>query len=157
MYQRWLGSNCNIREVVYPTDISLQNPGRAAPRIYLKEVDLSRAKGDSNGCQGTKCGWLTVGIFQLSPSPGISGAGKSLFSKAAAPTDGPGGTKTPPSRPQFGTSSQGHPSFTADTSIATMPQPNFSLCPLHFLHRSQNTSQHTSFQQSQSQQLFPRQ
>lgn len=127
-----LESNCNMRDVVYPTNIALQNSGRAAPRIYLKEVNLSRAKADCNGCQGTRYRWLALGISQLSPSPGISWAGKSLFPKAAAPMAGPDGTKTPSSQPQFGTSPQGHPSLTADTSIAIVSQPNFSLCPFHW-------------------------
>lgn len=121
-----LESNCNMRDVVYPTNISLQNSGRAALRIYLKEVNLSRAKADCNGCQGTRYRWLALGISQVSPSPGISWAGKSLF-----PMAGPDSTKTPSSRPQFGTSPQGHPGLTAHTFIAIVSQPNFSLCPFH--------------------------
>lgn len=45
---------------------------------------------------------------------------KEPFPKAAAPTAGPGGTKSPSSRPQFGTSPHGHPSFTADWVTAQL-------------------------------------
>lgn len=58
----------NVRVVVCPTNISfiisLPNPGRAAPRVYLKLVDLSRAKGDWNGCQRTR--YWVVGSWHLS-------------------------------------------------------------------------------------------
>lgn len=120
-----LESNCNIRDVVYPTNISLQNTGRAAPRIYLKEVDLSRAKGDCNGHQRTS-GWLTVGISrnflgwkEPLPQGSCTHRWSWRYKDSTFPTS-------------IWDITQGHPTFTADTSIATASQPNFLLCPFCF-------------------------
>lgn len=50
---------------------SLQNPEGAAPRSYLKQVDLRGAQGDGEGA-----GDQVRGGWQLSPSSGIVGAEK---------------------------------------------------------------------------------
>lgn len=127
VYQRRLGELLQHQDVVYPTNISLPNPGRAAPRIYLQEVDLSRAKADCDRCQGTRYRWLAVGISQLSPSPGISWTGKSPSPRQLLPRLVLAVQSLHP--PDL---SLGHHPTAIPASLLTGSQPNFSLCPFRF-------------------------
>lgn len=98
---------------------SLQNPGRAAPRISSKEVHLRGAEGDYSGYQEPRYqavgGWhLSVGSFcrKRFHEPPFSGP-HAPSRRQLHPITGQEATKTPPSLPQFGMSPKGQPSFPA--------------------------------------------
>lgn len=109
------------RVVVRPTHISLisslQNTGRDAPRIYLKQAG-QRVTVVEAGEPGAEP--LAIDIARLTfvqELPGLKTAAfpKPLptFPRQLHPMSGHGRAKAPPYWPRFGTAPRGHPSFKA--------------------------------------------